>query len=165
MGVVDNMKEVSDLVKKFNDIELNRRILALENEVLDLSREKRRAEEKIEELERALRLRKELYFSEPFYWSKGDMTNSWAGSKRRHSILKVSARSNVRRLLTSWDLYLARFCMILNKRRANTNETSVTFRHNFSSDNCVEQLSVRNSSQWLSESKRDCPLPCEITRI
>jgi hypothetical protein len=43
MGAVENTKEVADLVKKFNDIELNRRILNLENE--DLSRDKRRAEE------------------------------------------------------------------------------------------------------------------------
>ena len=43
MGAVENIKEVADLVKKFNDIELNRRILNLENE--DLSRDNRRAEE------------------------------------------------------------------------------------------------------------------------
>ena len=37
MGAVENIKDIADLVKKFNDIELNRRILNLENEVLDLS--------------------------------------------------------------------------------------------------------------------------------
>jgi hypothetical protein len=42
MGAVENMKEIADFVKKFNDIELNRCILNLENEVLDLSRDKRR---------------------------------------------------------------------------------------------------------------------------
>ena len=41
------MKDVADLVKKFKDIELNRRILNLENEVLDLSRDKRRADARI----------------------------------------------------------------------------------------------------------------------
>jgi len=74
VSAVENVKEIADLIKKFNDIELNRRILNLENEVLDLSREKRRADEKIEELERTLKLRKELYFFEPFYWNKGDQT-------------------------------------------------------------------------------------------
>ena len=72
MSVVENMKDVADLVKKFNDIELNRRILNLENEVLDLSREKRRAEERVEELERALKFSKELKFNTPFYWLEGD---------------------------------------------------------------------------------------------
>jgi hypothetical protein len=74
MGVVENMKDVADLVKKFNDIELNRRILTLENEVLDLSRDKRRAEEKIEELERALRFSKTLILRDGFYWVEGDPT-------------------------------------------------------------------------------------------
>jgi hypothetical protein len=74
MGAVENIKEVADLVKKFNDIELNRRILTLENEVLDLSREKRRAEEKVEELQRSLKFKGELVFREPFYWLQGDNT-------------------------------------------------------------------------------------------
>jgi hypothetical protein len=74
MGVVDNMKDVADLIKKFGDIELNRRILKLEEEVMDLSRDKRRAEQKAEELEHTLKLRKELVFREPFYWMAGDET-------------------------------------------------------------------------------------------
>jgi hypothetical protein len=72
MGAVENIKELTDLVKKFNDIDLNRRILHLENEVLDLSRDKRRAEEKVEELERKLKFQKELTFKAPFYYLEGD---------------------------------------------------------------------------------------------
>jgi hypothetical protein len=66
MGAVENVKEIADLIGKFHDIELKRRILKLEEEMLDLSREKRRAEEKIEELERALKFKGELVFKEPF---------------------------------------------------------------------------------------------------
>jgi len=72
MGVVENMKDVADIVKKFNDIELNRRILDLENEVLDLARARRRGEERIEELERTLKFKGALAFKEPFYWLAGD---------------------------------------------------------------------------------------------
>jgi rubrerythrin len=79
MGVVENMKDVADLVRKFNDIELNRRILKLEEEVLDLSRDKRRAEEKIEELERALKFKGELTFKDPYYWLEGDKSPYCAG--------------------------------------------------------------------------------------
>jgi hypothetical protein len=74
MGAVENVKEIADLVKRFNDIELNRRILSLENEVLDLSRDKRRLEEKVEELQRTLKFKEELEFKEPFYWKSGDAT-------------------------------------------------------------------------------------------
>jgi hypothetical protein len=72
MGAVENIKEVADLVKKFNDIELNRRILNLENEVIDLSRDKRRAEDKVEELEKALKFKGELTFRDPYYFVEGD---------------------------------------------------------------------------------------------
>jgi hypothetical protein len=74
MGAVENIKELADFVKKFNDIDLNRRILRLETEVLDLSRDKRRADEKIEDLERKLKFQKELIFKAPFYYLEGDET-------------------------------------------------------------------------------------------
>jgi hypothetical protein len=74
MGVVENMKEMADLIKKLGDIELNRKVLTLETEVLDLTREKRRAEEKVEELERTLRFKGDLKFKEPFYWLGDDQT-------------------------------------------------------------------------------------------
>ncbi len=72
MGAVENVKDIADLVKKFNDIELNRRILTLENEVLDLSRDKRRLEETVEELQKVLKFRAKLEFREPFYWLSND---------------------------------------------------------------------------------------------
>jgi hypothetical protein len=72
MGAVENVKEIADLIGKFHDIELNRRILKLEEEVIELTRDKRRADDKVEELERTLKLKAELVFKEPFYWAKGD---------------------------------------------------------------------------------------------
>jgi hypothetical protein len=70
VGVVENMKDVADLIRKFGDIDLNRKILALETEVLDLTREKRRAEQKAEELEEKLKIRDELVFREDQYYRK-----------------------------------------------------------------------------------------------
>jgi hypothetical protein len=72
LGVLDNMKDVAELVQKLGDVELYRKILALEIEVREVNRDKLRAEDKVEELERALRLKQELVFDEPFYWLKGD---------------------------------------------------------------------------------------------
>ena len=72
MSAVENVKEIADLIKKFNDIELNRRILNLENEVLDLSRDNRHAEERIAELERTLNFQKELTYKTPFYYLVDD---------------------------------------------------------------------------------------------
>jgi len=72
MGAVENIKEIADLIGKFHDIELNRRVLKLEEEVLDLTRDKRRAEDKVEELERALKFKGGLKFRDPYLWLDGD---------------------------------------------------------------------------------------------
>jgi len=72
MGVLDDVKEIGDLIKKAGDIELYRRIVKLEGEVIDLTRDKRYLEEKNEELQRELRFRGALEFKGPFYWLKGD---------------------------------------------------------------------------------------------
>jgi len=72
MGIVENVKDIAELIKKFGDIELNRKILTLETEVLDLTRENRRAAEKVEQLERALQFKEQLTFRTPFYYRDGD---------------------------------------------------------------------------------------------
>jgi hypothetical protein len=72
MGAAEYVKDVAEFVKKFNDIELNRRILKLEEEVIDLTRDKRRADDRVEELERALKLSKELVFKDPYYRVEGE---------------------------------------------------------------------------------------------
>jgi hypothetical protein len=46
MGAVENVKEIADLIGKFQDNEFNRRILKLEEEVIDLTRDERRAPRK-----------------------------------------------------------------------------------------------------------------------
>jgi hypothetical protein len=74
MGAAEYVRDVAEFVKKFNDIELNRRILKLEEEVIDLTRDKRRADEKVEELERALKFSKEFVLKDGFYWLEGDTT-------------------------------------------------------------------------------------------
>lgn len=74
MGILDEMKEIGDLIKKAGDIELYRRINKLEGEVIDLTRDKRRSEEKLEELERTLKFKEKLTFREPFYWLEKDQT-------------------------------------------------------------------------------------------
>ena len=93
MGAVENIKEVADLVKKFNDIDLNRRIVTLEGEVMDLTRDKRRAEERIEELELALRFKGELKFKNGFYWAQGDdgpyCVGCWDSKKAANRVVRI----------------------------------------------------------------------------
>lgn len=74
MGLLEDIKDIGDVIKKAGDIDLYRRIVKLEGEVIDLTREKRLAGERIAELERALKFQGELKFTEPYYWIEGDPT-------------------------------------------------------------------------------------------
>jgi hypothetical protein len=102
MGVVENMKDVADLVKKFNDIDLNRRIVTLEGEVMDLTRDKRRAEDRIEELERALKFKGELKFKNGFYWAEGDdgpyCVGCWDSKKAANRVVTITVHNMGRQM-------------------------------------------------------------------
>lgn len=72
MDIVGNVKEIADLAKKYNDIEFYRKIVHLEGEVMELTRAKREAEQKVEELQKQLSLKAKMTFRPPFYYQEGD---------------------------------------------------------------------------------------------
>jgi hypothetical protein len=74
MGLLENMKEVADLIKKAGDIDLYRKIVESEGEVMELTREKRMLEDRVRELEKLLALQKQMIFKPPFYWQEGHET-------------------------------------------------------------------------------------------
>jgi hypothetical protein len=87
------MKDIADLVKKAGDIDLYRRIVNLEGEVIDLTPDKRRAEEKIEQLERALQFQGELKFRTPYFYAEGDpdpyCPGCWGSKRQAVRVTKV----------------------------------------------------------------------------
>ncbi|HEY2234159.1 MAG TPA: hypothetical protein VGK01_11865 [Candidatus Angelobacter sp.] len=72
MGVIDSFKEIADLVKKAGDIDLWRKIVQAESEVVELNRTLRITEEKVRELENLLRFKQKLSYNEPFFFVEGD---------------------------------------------------------------------------------------------
>ena len=72
MGVIENVKEIADLVKKAGDIELWRKIVYAEGEVVELSRTLRTTEDRVRELENLLRFKDKLSYKEPFFFAEGD---------------------------------------------------------------------------------------------
>lgn len=72
MGVIESLKEIADLVKKFNDDELNRKIVDLEGEIVELTLQIGSLEEENEELKRTLSLIKKMRFKKPFYFQEDD---------------------------------------------------------------------------------------------
>jgi hypothetical protein len=74
MGVIENMKDIADLIKKAGDIELYRKIVESEGAVIELTRENRELEERVGELEKTLAFRKQMSFKQPFWYQEGDET-------------------------------------------------------------------------------------------
>ena len=72
MGIVENAKEIADLIKKYDNIELYRKIVELEGDIIELTRQIRSLEEKNEELEKKLSLSKKMKYKKPFYFQGGD---------------------------------------------------------------------------------------------
>ena len=68
MSIITNAKEIADLVKKLGDVELYRKIIELEGEIIDLTRLNRTLEERVEELSSFLKIKNDMRFEAPFYF-------------------------------------------------------------------------------------------------
>ena len=72
MGIMENVKEIADLAKKYNDDELDQKIGDLEKHILALMTQIHSLEEASEESERTLSLIKKMQFKKPFYFQEDD---------------------------------------------------------------------------------------------
>jgi hypothetical protein len=72
VSVIDQAKEIAGLIKKIGDIELYRKIVALEDEIIELTKSKRELEIAKQGLETELALKKSMIFKAPLYFREGD---------------------------------------------------------------------------------------------
>jgi hypothetical protein len=72
MSIINNAKEIADLIKKVGDAELYRKIVELEGEIVDLTREKREAETEVERLREGLYTKGKMTFKRRFYFMEDD---------------------------------------------------------------------------------------------
>lgn len=72
MGIIEKAKEIADLIKKYDNIELYRKIVELEGDIIELTRQIRSLEEKNEKLEKKLSLSKKMNYKKPYYFQEGD---------------------------------------------------------------------------------------------
>jgi len=67
MNVVDRAKELATLIKKLDDIDLYRKIVELEGEIIELTRQNRELGERVEDFERSSDIINKLTYDPPFY--------------------------------------------------------------------------------------------------
>ena len=74
MDVIEHIKEIGEIAKKYNDEELDQKIAELEGKILALIQEVKSLEKAEEEKERTLSLIKKMQFKKPFYFQEDDPT-------------------------------------------------------------------------------------------
>jgi len=74
MSIISNAKEIADLIKKVGDMELYRKIVELEGEIIELTRKNRELEDQVDELKKLVDTAKTMEFRKPFYYTAGDPT-------------------------------------------------------------------------------------------
>ncbi len=72
MGIIDNAKEVADLIKVAGNTDLYRKICALEGEIIDLTRTNRHLEEQVESLQKLLEKKAKLIWDKTVYRIEGE---------------------------------------------------------------------------------------------
>ena len=72
MNILDNAKEIAEIIKKYDDLPLYQRIIDLRDEIFNLREENLLLKERIKELERVLETKQKMTFRKPFYYQEND---------------------------------------------------------------------------------------------
>ncbi|PCJ22518.1 MAG: hypothetical protein COA96_14100 [SAR86 cluster bacterium] len=100
MSISDNAKEIADIVKDLGDMELYRKIIELEAEILELTRGTHALEKNIEDLNHVLELKENMKFREPFYYQETDPApfcpNCWEKNKLAIHVFNSGLRGSSR---------------------------------------------------------------------
>ena len=72
MGIIDNAKEIADLVKNYNNQDLYEKIVDLRAQIIELKEENIRLKEKNDKLEAAIRIEEEIIKDGNCYFRKSD---------------------------------------------------------------------------------------------
>jgi hypothetical protein len=70
MGIIDNVKDIAELIKTYNNVELNQKIVDLRDEIFELKENNLKFKEKIKSLEEEKKINEKMIFEPPFYWLK-----------------------------------------------------------------------------------------------
>jgi len=93
MNIIENVKEIASLIKKLDDVDLYRRILTLEQEVLELNEENRLFYAKIKNLENIEEITSKMSFKSPFWYMAADeipyCPRCWEDDKKTIHLIDV----------------------------------------------------------------------------
>lgn len=97
MSIITNAKEIADLVKKLGNVDLYRKLVELEGEIIELTGQNHMLIEKTRELEQALKTAEALVFERNVYWLEDEETRDGPYCQRCYDVNKKLVR------LQPWD--------------------------------------------------------------
>lgn len=72
MSIIDDARQLAELVKKVGDIELYQKVVALQGEVVELSSRNFEIEKENQDLKKRLQLKGAMHFRAPYFYQEGD---------------------------------------------------------------------------------------------
>jgi len=74
MGVIENAKEIASLVRDLGNMDLYRKIIDLESEIVELTTDNMDLQKEVGKLQEKLALKGKMTFRKPFYYMENDET-------------------------------------------------------------------------------------------
>lgn len=72
MGIIDNAKDIAELIKKMGNMELYEKIIDLRDEIFSLREENLQQKEEINKLNNLLNVKQKVFYAAPYYWATID---------------------------------------------------------------------------------------------
>ncbi len=68
MSIISDAKELADLIQKLGNVELYRKIVELEGQIIDLTRQNHGLSEQVRELQQQLTIKGQIRYEKQVYW-------------------------------------------------------------------------------------------------
>lgn len=72
MGIIDNAKDIADLIKKMGNMELYEKIIDLRDQIFSLREENLKQKEQITQLKNQMSVKEKVTYEAPYYWTTTD---------------------------------------------------------------------------------------------
>ncbi|MBC8402934.1 MAG: hypothetical protein H8E14_15720 [Candidatus Marinimicrobia bacterium] len=93
MAIIKEVKEIADLIKNLGNTELYRKIVELEGDIIELTRQNRLLSDQVSDLNSKLRIKEKLTFKSPFWFMDDDETpfcpSCWENSSKAIHMIEI----------------------------------------------------------------------------
>ena len=98
MSIISDAKEIAELVKKLGNVELYKKIVELEGEIIEITRKNNELQQQTDDLKKIIEAETSLEFRSPFYYRQDDniplCPRCWEADKKAIHLVNVKMAYN-----------------------------------------------------------------------